>query len=293
MTLFLKITQGSFHQADERFGSTAGRQCTCCALFSATLSVVKNPAYWDFDDINYVVENGDFLYKMLNRDGYLMFSELPKEIKIGDFTFSIEFLDNPKSELINCHSLPGSIIEKSMNPLADGFLLQIDGKCVSVTWNKTHFFLFDSHSRNDQGITSPEGTATLMKFSSKRSLELFIISNFLTKSHGDIAFEIQYIHICKDNKKEASNAYVKACRANKRVRVRLENKLTRFSTFIKEYKCFYFVLKIIYCLKERTRLLKINFYNRNRKFKILTTYAYVTIYKKWAKYANMAFLLTS
>ena len=64
-------------------------------------SVVKNPAYWDFDDINFIVENGDFLYKMLDRDDYLMFFELLKEIKIGDFTFTIEFLDSPKSELIN------------------------------------------------------------------------------------------------------------------------------------------------------------------------------------------------
>ena len=41
---------------------------------------------------------------MLDRDDYLMFSELPKGITIKDFTFSIEFLDNPKSKLINCYS---------------------------------------------------------------------------------------------------------------------------------------------------------------------------------------------
>ena len=62
---------------------------------------------------------------MLDRDDYLMFFELLKEIKIRDFTFAIEFLESPKSELINCQSLPGSIIDKSLNPLADGFLLQI------------------------------------------------------------------------------------------------------------------------------------------------------------------------
>ena len=44
---------------------------------------------------------------------------------------------------------------------------------------------------------------------------MFIISNFLTESLGDIAYEIQYICICKDNKKEAANAYFEACKANK------------------------------------------------------------------------------
>ena len=59
MPAFVKLIQGSFHQGNERFGSTAGKQCTCCALFSLTLSVVKNPGSWDKRDIDYIVESGD------------------------------------------------------------------------------------------------------------------------------------------------------------------------------------------------------------------------------------------
>ena len=83
MTSFLKLTQGSFHQGDLRFGLTAGRQCTCCALFSAAFSQVKGPGYWNTRDIDFVVENGDKLFKGLNKEeGYLLLTELPREVNM-------------------------------------------------------------------------------------------------------------------------------------------------------------------------------------------------------------------
>ena len=77
---FVKITQGSFHQGNEQFGQTAGKQCTCNALFSIVFSNIKNQGNWDFIDINYVLEHGDKLYKESNTDLYLMFNDLPREI---------------------------------------------------------------------------------------------------------------------------------------------------------------------------------------------------------------------
>ena len=197
MDPFLKVTQGSFHQANARFGATAGRQCTCCALFSVVFSVVKRQAYWDSKDIDFVVQNGDRVYKSLNREDYKMFNELPRMLTINNCVFSVEFLADPESKLLNYKSVPGTIIDiKNVNSQADGFLLIINGKCVSVTWNKKNLFLFDSHSRNNLGKTCPEGTATLIKFSSKKALELFIISNFVKESDGNIPYELQYNYLC-------------------------------------------------------------------------------------------------
>ena len=61
---FVKITQGSFHQGNEKFGQTAGKQCTCNALFSIAFSNIKNQGNWDYIDVNYVLEHGDKLYKL-------------------------------------------------------------------------------------------------------------------------------------------------------------------------------------------------------------------------------------
>ena len=109
MTTFIKITQGSFHQGNiERFGLSAGTQCTCCALFSVTFSIIKNPGWWKSIDIDYIVQSGDKIYKYLNlRAGqYLMSNELHRQLSLVDFSFDIIFLDlesNPLKDF-SCNS---------------------------------------------------------------------------------------------------------------------------------------------------------------------------------------------
>ena len=104
MTSFVKITRGSFHQGNEKFGLTAGRQCTCCALFSVVFSTVKNPGNWNCADVNYVVDHGDQVYKDLNSTAYLMLNELPNSVSIMNLNFLINFLDT-KSDLVGYKSV--------------------------------------------------------------------------------------------------------------------------------------------------------------------------------------------
>ena len=43
----IKFVQGSFHQADLRFGNSAGTQCACCGLVSVSFTFVKKiPGKW-------------------------------------------------------------------------------------------------------------------------------------------------------------------------------------------------------------------------------------------------------
>ena len=76
------IVQGSFHQGNEKFGETAGLQCTCCSLFSIAFTLVKSPGYWDTKDLDFIIENGDKTYKSLNVLRYLMIPELPQQIQL-------------------------------------------------------------------------------------------------------------------------------------------------------------------------------------------------------------------
>ena len=76
-----KVVQGSFHQGHARFGETAGRQCSCCALFSICFStVVKRPAHWNSLDL--FVTEGDRLYKEKNTNLYLLATELPRLVTL-------------------------------------------------------------------------------------------------------------------------------------------------------------------------------------------------------------------
>ena len=103
--------------------------------------------------------------------------------------------------------LQGTILDKNIDPNVTGFLLLIKEKCASVTWNKKSFFLFDSHGRDIQGKTSPDGTATLIKFNSKKALESFIFVNYTIPSDVNVQFELQYLSISDENKSKALTIY--------------------------------------------------------------------------------------
>ena len=77
-----KVLQGSFHQGNIRFGETAGKQCTCCSLFSVAFTLVKTPGRWVSNDLDYIVIKGDMIYKALGKDTYLLASELPNIITL-------------------------------------------------------------------------------------------------------------------------------------------------------------------------------------------------------------------
>jgi len=66
----LKSVQGSFNQGNERFQLTAGRQCTCNALSSVAFKLlIKSQGTWTSRDMDFILENGDAIYKSLNIDG--------------------------------------------------------------------------------------------------------------------------------------------------------------------------------------------------------------------------------
>ena len=61
-----KSVLGSFHQGHAKFGDTAGTQCACNALFAICFSVVKRTTLWKSWDLDYILEQGDELFKKVN-----------------------------------------------------------------------------------------------------------------------------------------------------------------------------------------------------------------------------------
>ena len=80
LRMHLKVIQGSYRQGDGKFGDSAGKQCTCCSLFSVAFTLIKTQGEWNTNDLEFIVEKGDLIYKSLNVNCYLAFNELPKEI---------------------------------------------------------------------------------------------------------------------------------------------------------------------------------------------------------------------
>ena len=188
------------HQGNNKFGDSAGKQCTCCSLFSIAFTLTKSPGHWDSHDLDFIVNMGDRIYKEVNIPTYLALTELPHEISLFESFVSVNYLEN-KFGFVGGHSVPGWLFNNIISPNASGLLLLMKGVCISVTWtrNKKDYFLFDSHSKNECGKCCPNGYSVLLKFQSKRSLESHIIENYLERDDVNIQFEIEYVQVIKRN----------------------------------------------------------------------------------------------
>ena len=60
-----KSVQGSYNQGHERFGTTAGMQCTCISLLSLCWSVIGKVSIWQSHDLDYIICTGYKIYKDL------------------------------------------------------------------------------------------------------------------------------------------------------------------------------------------------------------------------------------
>ena len=192
----IKSVQGSFHQADLRFGNSAGTQCACCGLVSVTFTLVKSPGKWISTDLDFIVVKGDEIYNTVDKVGHLLFDELPRKISLFNIDIDVNFL-NFNAGVLCGNSLPGFLFN-NVPPNANGFLLILKHMCISVVWTKKHYFIFDSHSKDESGQTCPDGYSTLLKFSTRKSLELHVINSYLNKEDVDIFFEAQFVEVVGD-----------------------------------------------------------------------------------------------
>ena len=64
-----KAGQATHHQGDIRYGSdSAGKQCTSNAYFAIIFSSIKRHRLWKSFDLDYVMEQGDKMFKKVCED---------------------------------------------------------------------------------------------------------------------------------------------------------------------------------------------------------------------------------
>ena len=86
----LTVIKASFNQGNDKFGHTKGIQCSCISLFAVSFSVFKNVARWTCHDLEYIVEQGDALYKSTGSTNFLSCPELPRNLYIEGFQVTID-----------------------------------------------------------------------------------------------------------------------------------------------------------------------------------------------------------
>ena len=188
-----KSVLGSFHQAHAKFGNSAGIQCSCNSLYAICFSIIKRVSLWKSLDIDYILENGDKIFKSIGIPRSLFMNELPRSIAIENTNIDVELLSN--SFGFFCENNIFSNHSKTEN--GNGLIFTTSGYSFALIWNKTSVFLFDSHSRDKNGSFISDGTAVVLSFSSLQNVELYIRTEYSKQitNFNECQFELQYIKV--------------------------------------------------------------------------------------------------
>lgn len=180
------ILCGTFHQGNERFGGSSGRQCTGMAATAIAYSEVKSVSHWNSSDVDRVLLAGNTYYiqclsSLANEPQYLNTEELLPLICVASSKLNLEIQPDVVIGIINPRA-PNEIIEGYFNGLIAGlenfFLTSNNGivTCetqISVAVMHLHgeYYLFDSHAHGPKGhCAGRNGTAMVMKFNNNENL---------------------------------------------------------------------------------------------------------------------------
>ena len=147
-----KCVQGSFSQLHS--------MCLQC-LVSLYWAKVCMVSCWHTIDLDHVLDLGDNLFNHLGFNRYLDASDLQNQIVLEGFNCSIS-----KLNLLNGEATIGSK-KILLNPFQNrqSTFLFMNGTVTAIIELSQAFYLFDSHSRNRQGLADSDCSSVLLKFS--------------------------------------------------------------------------------------------------------------------------------
>ena len=194
-----KCVQGSYHQGDQRFGETAGTQCACNSLFALLWSKVKQVYTWNRTDLDKILVEGDLLYKSLNTLDLLSVDDLPRTVQVSGNEIAVEFL-HLETNIASLREMDPFL--RSIVPVNTevSFLLFMGSNTTALVTYGSSVYLFDSHSRDERGLTVADGTSVLLKFKNLLEVEKYMQVTYL--EYRDIQrmyFQLQFVCINFDN----------------------------------------------------------------------------------------------
>ena len=168
---------GSFYQNDVRFSKQSrGYQCTCDALCMVSYSLCHD--VFNSLILDEVLSEGDILYQtIVNRlkseDKFinllLSLEEIPDnfEVKMGKFILEkMPITSGPLIDTLNL-GLPTlhDTLQLAFMSVSSG-LLTFGSICSAVFRKNGMYVFFDSHSHGENGLSSSDGSSSLISFSS-------------------------------------------------------------------------------------------------------------------------------
>ena len=213
----VKSIQGDFNQGDKKFGATAGSQCAINSLVAICFSTIKKISFWSNIHLNFVLESGDTVYKNKGYVGYLTFQEMPDNIFLRGTQFSIVQLLQSEHEITKELELTDNVLSHHfwnktfIDNLrgSDGAIIVINSFMFMIKLENKFFYLFDSHSRDKQGIQSNDGTSIVLKFKDIFEIKKYLRQVYLTESNQTkLWFQLQFFKcLCENDKSELISSF--------------------------------------------------------------------------------------
>ena len=187
-----KAVNGSFHQGHSKFGNTSGIQRSCNSLFAICWSSIMRVSLWKSWDLDFILEQGDAIFKNLNIGRPLSIEELPDVVFIDGRAVNLELLSNV-NQLLGASYL----FENHKNDIGNGLIFTTSGFSFSLIWAKQAVYLFDPHSRDSNRSFTPDGSSVLLAFKSLVEVEQYVKTEYSKHvlHFNESQFDLQYVQI--------------------------------------------------------------------------------------------------
>ena len=132
----------------------------CNELWAICYSKIKLLRFWSEWDLDTVLDKGNELYTSLGYENeYLTFADLPDQLNVEE-----KIMDISKSVSHIAELSHGSSSFLRISPQYDSGMIIACGFGTSFFSDDGTVYIFDSHSRDRNGLCDPVGTSILLKF---------------------------------------------------------------------------------------------------------------------------------
>ena len=188
------------------FGSNAGKQCVAMSLIAILFDFIYSIR--SSSDLGEIMNVGNELYTRLSQStgqDLLMLTELPEVLCLRDTMYRLQYSDSYFGSVhnfnfcsIEAHCLPlieafGLLLRENFT----SFLLTITACTVAIlVKSKGTFKVFDSHSRDSEGMFDPCGTCVLLEIGSLDKLVEYFEKLYVGVI--DAVYELRGVQISTD-----------------------------------------------------------------------------------------------
>ena len=148
--------------------------------------------YWNSCDLDYILIKADELFKSINLLRDLGPEDLPNVLNVEGTIIAIKYVQLVTIEIVRNRLNFLQAFFLQFCDKSNGIIFFVSGQTFSLLWDTKSYFLFDSHSRDEQGKVTPDGTGILIKFSSLSQVQKYTMENYLVERES-VFCQIQYI----------------------------------------------------------------------------------------------------